>query len=347
MENLKYIYKFFSAKKEYNFRSVENNEVFLTKYTNFNDPLEFNYEEEFFEAEEKVILKYIKDKKLIRETNSLDYLSHDEYNRLLSETSRYAIEGNHHDSFFDIMKTKSKELNKKINIIKGEFQKKITKEIKSTIKLNQYVCCFTDLIDIMNFKMWDSYANGHNGFCVQYKIPEMECTNKLIKIKYSDLPITIKMGTLYDFFYKNNDRQIRINLLKASLTKNMCWRDEKEYRLLSNKGGLKNSYEISNIICGLKMNDENIIRMKNICDKKGIGCYCIYKNFNSSFDIGTVYDKLITRLKIKQRNLFHKKFYNHALHKEIDEKIETYEKMNTKCPFKYLHNLHYFNERNI
>lgn len=343
-EKLRYIYKFFSAKHEYNFKAVENGEVYLSDYRKFNDPLEFMMDIEDYEGAEQAALDYIKKKKLITEKGGSNTLSKDEYHTLTYQLSRYKLNSMGGNDFYKIMDTKSKEFNKKIRKVKNSFLKKVNKRIRDEIRHHRALCCFTDLDRLDNYKMWDSYADKHKGFCVQYKIDESNAQFELNKVSYSSNLIKVKKGSLIKYYKKLDDEDIIKNVKKSICRKNMCWRDEKEYRIISSHTGLVKFYPIANVICGLEMKEKDIARMNEICEKINIGCYCIYKKDMSSLTIESYYQMLYDKTLDRMRQEINKRKFDFSKKDEIEEKLKFYKERIKACPFDLWEDLKYFYE---
>jgi len=121
------------------------------------------------------------------------------------------------------------------------------------------IACFT--ISPVNIMLWATYANNHQGLCIQYNtdldekffktMRPMEYIDKFQKIDY--LPAT-EPGKYLDLFYKKLE----------------LWRNEYELRLLKDKAGLYtfNSLAIRSIAFGLRCSDEYKNRVVKIVKEK-------------------------------------------------------------------------------
>lgn len=113
--------------------------------------------------------------------------------------------------------------------------------------------------------MWSHYAENHKGFCIQYsRSPENILGTEAEPVIYQEeLPslsasaITTRNGGSIDSLW---------------LTKSSHWRYEREWRVLSHKGGTSLNFpcKIDSIIFGLNMNKENRYTIRRIMENRGI-----------------------------------------------------------------------------
>ena len=99
-----------------------------------------------------------------------------------------------------------------------EYQDDIFDGVKNMLK----ICCFSE--DYRSFPMWDHYANGYRGVCIEYNTDKLkEC--KPIGVKYSN-----KVFNDYPKGARNDFEFIITSIAGCILTKNKDYSHEKEWR---------------------------------------------------------------------------------------------------------------------
>ncbi len=89
------------------------------------------------------------------------------------------------------------------------------------------ICCFTESYN--SFSMWDRFANGHKGICIEYDVRMLkDLALTPLKIKYSKKPFSMFNKNANDF-----EEYLLDHLGGCVLTKNLEYRAEKEWRLLN------------------------------------------------------------------------------------------------------------------
>jgi len=113
--------------------------------------------------------------------------------------------------------------------------------------------------------MWAHYADSHKGFCIEYsRSPDNILGKTAEPVLYQEELPSLSASAVTS---RNGSG---INSLW--LTKSSHWRYEREWRILSHKGG--NSHEfpcrIASIILGLNMNRENRYTIRRIMKNRGV-----------------------------------------------------------------------------
>lgn len=142
------------------------------------------------------------------------------------------------------------------------------------------LCSFCDS-EINNLPMWANYANGHQGYCIRYKVtdkkrffkilyePKIIKVNRLIAEIIHDANVVLEQKKLTENTYNLRDMFFLINNCKHK-----SWEYENEYRCLYPiiEGELKGQ-NVSNsdigiqpveIYIGMNCSDENKERLKRI-----------------------------------------------------------------------------------
>lgn len=177
------------------------------------------------------------------------------------------------------------EFENKSNEEKNLYSYKITMNEMSRRML---ACCFSTSCD--NILMWSHYTNQHQGFCIKYDCSKMSLNiknNIFFPIIYRNEMIDLSL--LPDLAIKTNleiPKLYKANILKYIIKSN-CWSYENEWRYLiptlNGLPGYSNLQEfsyISDIYLGLYTSDENIQKLKSICENNGYGLYKPEKPFN-------------------------------------------------------------------
>jgi len=142
-------------------------------------------------------------------------------------------------------------------------------EIYKNSQLNKIqrssICCFSRIYN--STTMWSHYADNHKGVCLVFD-PFVENPFKDFK---SD---RFTEGTVDYDNYKpvNYLKSKRDGIKKLFLTKSKDWKHEEEFRYIIFEDYGFFSFEgnfLKGVIFGLRVNDKDINRFMNICDKKG------------------------------------------------------------------------------
>jgi hypothetical protein len=123
------------------------------------------------------------------------------------------------------------------------------------------IACFTE--ENNNILMWSHYANGHQGFCLEFdtKLYPFKSTDKksLLKIMYSENYPPLSLTDIPDNLPSITQDQLGI--------KSLNWQYEKEWRMFSNRGNACIKYEngaLSGIYFGCKINADDKKNIINI-----------------------------------------------------------------------------------
>lgn len=297
-------YKYFpNAKKRINkvarnfsLEALENNTVFLSSPSDFDDPYDCNI---FIDDNEFALQRiryyaglcgvYVNPKWNYEEVSM--HLARKIYNHLISgktldEFYKYRQDNEiirlHHEAFF--MRLKLELISTDANgdsyskafkeVIKEEYD-----EIQNTA--NRFrVACFAETPYSM--LMWSHYANNHKGFCIEYETPEYSDKNadiyhNLFPVIYTDKRTnltslslnwkstgTLSNDGLWDFY--------KYGLLSKSLE----WRYQQEWRLISYDNLITDDtyncqfFKIKKVYLGNRMSAKNRKEIIKVCKHKGI-----------------------------------------------------------------------------
>lgn len=128
------------------------------------------------------------------------------------------------------------------------------------------VCCFTSKNDSLT--MWDRYASGHTGICIEYDSAILTKKNgKLFKVKYSK--------KAFNGYHKRMDflETIMVGVVGSILTKNSEYRYEKEWRgftSFTNKNYFDGSDAIKCVYLGARIDETCALQISNLCKKLNI-----------------------------------------------------------------------------
>ena len=112
------------------------------------------------------------------------------------------------------------------------------------------VCCLCAVYD--NLLMWSHYAQGHQGFCLEFDTTRDKLFSNARRVEYVD-----KFPQLRVQKFLEDDNWEHVNRLV--LTKAVCWGYEHEWRLLNNEANCPISYDrnsLTAVYCGAKMSDD-------------------------------------------------------------------------------------------
>ncbi|NOQ28097.1 MAG: DUF2971 domain-containing protein [Bacteroidales bacterium] len=142
----------------------------------------------------------------------------------------------------------------------------LTKAYKNTQKRKvnaSSICCFSK--SFKNTVMWAHYSDNHNGVCFIF---DRDCKEpfsnfKLDRFSYGEVD--------YNNYSAINYLTSKFEgMKKIYFTKSADWAYEEEYRyvLKEKRGYIKfNKEYLKGIIFGLNVKEENILRIKSVCEK--------------------------------------------------------------------------------
>ena len=160
------------------------------------------------------------------------------------------------------------------NAIKAEYD-----EIQKTA--NRFrISCFAQTPYSM--LMWSHYANNHQGFCIEYETPDYSLHNSdiyfnLFPVIYTDKRINL---TTLSLNWRSNENKTDEELWDfykyGLLCKSMDWKYQQEWRLISCDNLLTDEkynckfFKIKKVYLGNKMNSDDRKKIIEICKRKGI-----------------------------------------------------------------------------
>ncbi|PCJ61093.1 MAG: hypothetical protein COA65_02430 [Rhodospirillaceae bacterium] len=215
-------------------RIFTHNEIYFANANDFNDPFDCKFDFSFDGSNQDrkdYLIKYVKDR-------------HPNWNR---ECRNTWIAKNFSNFSWD----------------DPDFINRV-KESNKKLILTVRICSFSEVPD--DILMWSHYANGHQGFCLQFSgnedtdfIANGPFNKREQKISYSDTyPIVNR--------FKDSDME---TLKKSLLTKAKRWEYEKEWRMIDHKKGpdiKRFSPEmLVGVIFGCRMTEENQGQIREWC----------------------------------------------------------------------------------
>lgn len=180
----------------------------------------------------------------------------------------FSFELEHDHAIYDICK----DITGLVPLIEKTRSSKI-EELRQRTLQKFTLCCFME--DNKSELMWSHYADGHQGFCIEYDFSESEFYNFVHPVCYRNSVYTMK----------NSDNPARF--FPVMITKSVVWSYENEWRIIfsSHKHGLQKAPRIRAIYLGVKSSAEDCQKMAEICKKKTIDLYqmhikpCTYEIF--------------------------------------------------------------------
>lgn len=221
-------------KKLYRYRSTKNldylreeicgGEIFLSLPSEMNDPFDSHSV-----LGEKHPASYIQPKDAYM-SRFKDIMDKDTFDRIFSD-----------DNWFELMTlfaAENSSSSNEVDAIKGgifyatmKILEGINTTLNDTINKSYRFACFTE--KSTNLPMWNHYANGHAGVCLEYDISTIKdiyILNRLFPIKYSD---KLPDGALLAMQRKINESAFLDLFLMHKLND---WSYESEWRLILNPG---------------------------------------------------------------------------------------------------------------
>lgn len=150
------------------------------------------------------------------------------------------------------------------------------------------------------------YANNYDGYCIEYDINEFLIKNKdfadnIYKVRYvkkrSDdflnliiKEILIKLLKENGAEFNNFNSQLNSEVNKYLITKYKEWSFQKERRIIGTPGDKSIILPIKAVYLGSKINDENAMKIIDICRKRHIS---VYKQRNDYISLKMCFDKIV------------------------------------------------------
>lgn len=210
--------------------AIENNKLYMSSATQFNDPFDLNIVPITDISEERII-KFAKSEFEEKKTQMMKEMD-------LTDESKY----------YDIIETYFKE------------RKFATEEGRKSIEsgaifgiVSHGVCCFTELFNNMHF--WANYAGNHTGICLEF-------TPDYRKLPFNKLGIVEYQHNYPEIAIDEKDKYKQFFQIK-----HIDWEFEKEWRLIIPHTAEKTIefafYELSAIFCGcnIRPNDKEKIKV--------------------------------------------------------------------------------------
>ncbi|MBQ9266470.1 MAG: DUF2971 domain-containing protein [Bacilli bacterium] len=133
------------------------------------------------------------------------------------------------------IKQKKEPLRSFIESNKKNYKKQIDKVFKD-IKHKVLISCFS--LDPYNFLMWSHYADKHKGVCLEYEIDDNDKVFKKVKY-YKQIPDfdlykyeELDLARAYNNASNEIFSKIEDVLYKPFISKGLCWKYEKEIRII-------------------------------------------------------------------------------------------------------------------
>lgn len=254
IKKLKPLYKMFST-KAHNYSTIVDKKLFLSTPKLFNDVFDGCVGFEYAEFEKKYLLKKYRDNSEYCDVISKAYLS------------KGAL-----DTLIDYIEFRVENLEKRLDYLIGNSteeyipqidREKLEKEIKrlynsylrevNKIRDSYYVACFTKTPPNQNASMWYFYTDNYQGFCCEFSLDRVRydlysdrvtaddydynICRRLHKVRYTTSPICINIDHLLTISPSEVycDKEVNQSIFNAFCTKNISWRNEKEWRLIIKK----------------------------------------------------------------------------------------------------------------
>lgn len=266
------IYKYRPA-TEYAIANLENDTVWLSQPSEYNDPFEF--------AE---FIDFNRLSPLLNKKHGFDVTKHFHEKYPLPEEIQIAANDskNPMEIIADYVLTcegRSRQeisafkiaLEQTISKYQGETQKWKTDFMQEQMK----VCSFCESNN--HLLMWGHYAANHTGFCVEYDIQRWDSEDIRRRILY---PVIYQRHRYEatDHLIQGLNKKEGFNPLYAIIcgsTKSAEWQYEKEWRLIVNLGDSfpQQNYRMecqSKVFLGCRIKEDQKSRILQICAKKGL-----------------------------------------------------------------------------
>ena len=141
-----------------------------------------------------------------------------------------------------------------------------------------YVCCFTETYK--NDAMWESFADGFQGFCCRYDMDLIEIYGKISpfqKVIYGSKPI-FDFTNFLKYDNSKTELQIENEIMNQLIYKDQSMQYQKEWRLFVKRTGTSSGQLVdfdicSGIILGIKMSAENKRCLLKIAEEKNLQVY--------------------------------------------------------------------------
>lgn len=149
--------------------------------------------------------------------------------------------------------------------------------VKGALDAREYmgVCSLSECCD--SDRMWESYADGGRGYCVEYDTDTVG-HDTLFPVVYSEKPerniLDSIMNDYLEAMIENMDggprSKDRSQTLRLFLTKDVKWNYQREWRIIGDAGERKDAPGIRRIILGRNVSIENERTMTIFCGGRNI-----------------------------------------------------------------------------
>lgn len=167
--------------------------------------------------------------------------------------------------------------------------------------LTSRVACACFVEEWQNMAMWNHYANGHTGVCLEFtrdeRLGDLYTTGlrlaeervKLQKVKYISKPVLYQMEDLLELYFSGSRELIHTEKISfyefienTFFSKSVHWESEKEWRALVNyqqdlsKDNWYSAfpgYNLTGVFIGPRASDEHVETIRKLCDKNGVSAY--------------------------------------------------------------------------
>lgn len=135
------------------------------------------------------------------------------------------------------------------------------------------ICSLSELKD--SEEMWNNYADGKKGYCIEYDMRGYDNVDQLYPVVYQDDRETNIVKNMVESFigqmmFKMSDEQIEVDrsqFMRMFLTKDLFWSYQKEWRLLGDAKEKLPAPKIRAIYLGKNMAVEDRQKMIGFCEK--------------------------------------------------------------------------------
>ena len=173
------------------------------------------------------------------------------------------------DDLEKIKKDVSKTFGKDMSIEIDSITKTKLEEIYRNSQINKIqtssICCFSRIFN--NTAMWSHYADNHKGICLVFDPYIQNPFTEFNSDRFTEGTVEYENYTPINYL-----KSKRNGIKQLFLTKSNDWKHEEEFRyiIFEDSGFFSFKKEfLKGIIFGLRVKDEDINRLMNICDKKG------------------------------------------------------------------------------
>lgn len=170
------------------------------------------------------------------------------------------------------------------------------------ISLTSRIACACFVEDWQNISMWNHYANGHSGACLEFTrddkfedpliggLAMSGVRISLDKVTYLDSPFLYHLEDLLKLYFNESAPENALAdvsffdfINNTFFRKSRHWEGEKEWRALlnyredlsdSNSYSLFPGYSLTKVIIGPLAKEREVATIKNLCDVNDIPAFC-------------------------------------------------------------------------